>query len=360
MSGPTAPRTDAPTQRATSPLDAGVPFAAPAHRPERRTSRPRCSPSSATARSTSWSTPRCPTRSRRRARWTSTPAAPRTRCSPSCARSPARNQVLTSMIGLGYYDTVTPPVILRNVLENPAWYTAYTPYQPEISQGRLEALLNFQTVVADLTGLPIAGACLLDEATAAAEAMTLARRTSKAAGGRRVRRRRRRAARRRSPSSQTRAEPLGIEVVVADVHADGLPDGDVFGVLLQYPGATGAVRDHAGARRGGARARRAWSRSPPTCSRSPCCARRASSAPTSRSARTPAVRRAAGLRRPARRLHGGPRRAWSGSMPGRLVGVSRGRRRRTRRTGWRCRPASSTSAGRRRPATSAPRRCCSP
>jgi glycine dehydrogenase len=154
----------------------------------------------------------------------------------------ARNQVLTSMIGLGYHGTVTPPVILRNVLESPAWYTAYTPYQPEISQGRLEALLNFQTVVTDLTGLPVAGASLLDEATAAAEAMTLARRTSKAPAGAvfvvdtDV-----------LPQTlaviQTRAEPLGLEVVVADVHADGLPDRDLFGVLLQYPGATGAVRD---------------------------------------------------------------------------------------------------------------------
>jgi glycine dehydrogenase len=155
-----------------------------------------------------------------------------------------RNQRLTQMIGLGYYDTITPPVILRNVLENPGWYTAYTPYQPEISQGRLEALLGFQTVVADLCGLPVANASLLDEATAAAEAMALARRSAP----------RTNSCRRfvvdadclpqTSGVVRTRAEPLGIEVVVADLTA-GLPVGDLFGVLLQYPGASGAIRDQA-------------------------------------------------------------------------------------------------------------------
>ncbi|WP_425528060.1 aminomethyl-transferring glycine dehydrogenase [Yinghuangia seranimata] len=152
----------------------------------------------------------------------------------------ARNTVLRSMIGLGYYGTHTPPVILRNVLENPAWYTAYTPYQPEISQGRLEALLNFQTMVCDLTGLDVAGASLLDEGTAAAEAMTLARRSGRA----------------KSnvflvdatvlPQTievvRTRAEALDIEVRVVDTSA-GLPEGEFFGALLQYPGADGRVRD---------------------------------------------------------------------------------------------------------------------
>ena len=154
----------------------------------------------------------------------------------------AHNRPLVSMIGLGYHGTHTPPVIRRNVLESPAWYTAYTPYQPEISQGRLEALLNFQTMITDLTGLATAGASLLDEATAAAEAMTLARRTS------------------RSKSQVyvvdadtlpqtiavlgTRAEPLGIEVRVVDLDREELP-AELFGLHLQYPGASGAVRDHA-------------------------------------------------------------------------------------------------------------------
>ncbi len=154
-----------------------------------------------------------------------------------------RNRRLTQMIGIGYHDTITPPVILRNVLENPGWYTAYTPYQPEISQGRLEALLNFQTVIADLSGLPIASASLLDEATAAAEAMALARRSAPRAND----------SRRFVVDAdclpqtiavlRTRAEPQGIEVLVTDL-GGGLPEGDLFGLLLQYPGTSGAVRDH--------------------------------------------------------------------------------------------------------------------
>ncbi|GGN30677.1 aminomethyl-transferring glycine dehydrogenase [Streptomyces fuscichromogenes] len=155
-----------------------------------------------------------------------------------------RNQVLDSMIGLGYYGTFTPPVILRNVMENPAWYTAYTPYQPEISQGRLEALLNFQTVVADLTGLPTSGASLLDEGTAAAEAMALSLRMGKNKKGVFV------VDADALPQTiaviQTRAEPTGVEVVVADL-SDGIPADlaarEINGVLVQYPGASGAVRD---------------------------------------------------------------------------------------------------------------------
>ena len=129
------------------------------------------------------------------------------------------------MIGLGYHGTVTPPVIRRNVLENPAWYTAYTPYQPEISQGRLEALLNFQTMVADLTGLPSPARRCSTRRTAAAEAMTLLRRAGEGTQRRGSSSTPTRC-RRRSTSLQTRAEPLGIELVVADLLADGLPDGD--------------------------------------------------------------------------------------------------------------------------------------
>ena len=150
------------------------------------------------------------------------------------------NTVAVSMIGQGYYDTLTPPVLRRNILENPAWYTAYTPYQPEISQGRLEALLNFQTMVADLTGLEVANASMLDEGTAAAEAMTLMHRA--------VKRPTNRLAvdadvyRQTAAILATRAEPLGIEIVTADLRA-GLPEGDFFGVITQLPGASGQVVD---------------------------------------------------------------------------------------------------------------------
>ncbi len=150
------------------------------------------------------------------------------------------NTVAMSLIGQGYYDTHTPPVILRNILENPAWYTAYTPYQPEISQGRLEALLNYQTMVADLCGLPLANSSLLDEGTAAAEAMAMLRRVSRHES--------------RTffvdadchPQTiavvQTRAEPIDITVVVGDPESD-LDAEAAFGVLVQYPGSSGRIPD---------------------------------------------------------------------------------------------------------------------
>ena len=150
-----------------------------------------------------------------------------------------KNKVLTSLIGQGYYGTVTPPAIQRNILENPAWYTAYTPYQPEISQGRLEALLNYQTMISDLTGLEIANASLLDEATACAEAMTMAQRVSKSKAKAFF------VDRDCHPQNiaviKTRAEPLGIEVIVGN--PDKLKPEEVFGAIFQYPGTYGHVKD---------------------------------------------------------------------------------------------------------------------
>jgi glycine dehydrogenase len=151
----------------------------------------------------------------------------------------SKNKVLSSLIGQGYYGTVTPPVIQRNILENPAWYTAYTPYQPEISQGRLEALLNFQTMVTDLTGLEIANASLLDEATACAEAMTMAQRVAKSKAKAFF------VDENCHPQNiavmQTRAKPLGIEVIV-DAPERMVAD-QVFGAIFQYPGTYGHVHD---------------------------------------------------------------------------------------------------------------------
>ena len=153
------------------------------------------------------------------------------------------NEVLTSLIGMGYHDTHTPPVILRNVLECPGWYTAYTPYQPEISQGRLEALLNFQTMVADLTAMELANASLLDEGTAAAEAMAMCGRLNPDAGPAFF------VDRDCHPQTidvvSARAAPLDIEVTVGDPLVD-IPENGVFGALLQYPGSSGEIRDDEG------------------------------------------------------------------------------------------------------------------
>src|SRR5690606_12072644 len=152
-----------------------------------------------------------------------------------------RNKIYTSLIGMGYHPTLTPNVILRNVLENPGWYTAYTPYQPEIAQGRLEGLLNFQQMICDLTGMEMANASMLDEGTAAAEAMAMAKRQQ-----------------RKNSSNvffvdenchpqtlavvQTRAEHYGFEVISGNPET-GLSGQEVFGALIQYPGSTGEIRD---------------------------------------------------------------------------------------------------------------------
>ena len=155
-------------------------------------------------------------------------------------RMAARNQVHRSFIGMGYYDCITPPIILRNILENPAWYTQYTPYQAEIAQGRLEALFNFQTMVADLTGLPLANASLLDEATAAAEAMTMCRAVSQQPGMTFF------VAEDCHPQIiavlQTRAHPLGIAVQVGNPDSLNFNNQDIFGILLAYPSTDGHIR----------------------------------------------------------------------------------------------------------------------
>src|SRR5690242_19244911 len=160
-----------------------------------------------------------------------------------CRHVAGKNKVMTSLIGQGYYGTILPPVIQRNVLENPAWYTAYTPYQPEISQGRLEALLTFQTMISELCMLDIANASLLDEATAAAEAMAMARRVAKSRANAFF------VDAECHPQTiavvRTRAEPLGWSIKVGDPLTD-LEPAAVFGALLQYPGSSGEIRDFRG------------------------------------------------------------------------------------------------------------------
>src|SRR6185369_17541945 len=157
----------------------------------------------------------------------------------------SRNQVFRSYLGMGYNDTVTPPVIQRGILENPGWYTAYTPYQAEIAQGRLEALVNFQTMVTDLTGLPLANASLLDEATAAAEAMAMCLAISRSSGGERTEFF---ASQNCHPQTiavmQTRAEPLGMTLRVGRTQAIDFSNPQLAGILLQYPATDGYVGDY--------------------------------------------------------------------------------------------------------------------
>ena len=265
----------------------------------------------------------------------------------------ARNRVLRSLIGCGYHDTITPPVILRNVLENPGWYTSYTPYQPEISQGRLEGLLNFQQMIIDLSGLELANASLLDEGTAAAEAMALCKRVV-----------------RKNRSStffvaadchpqtiavvRTRAEPLGLEVLVGDPDTD-LADADVFGALFQYPGTDGRVRDLtdliAAVHAKGALAVVAADLMSLLVLKSP-----------GEMGADVALGNTQRFGVPMG--FGGPHAAWfarATSTSARCPGASSAypsTRAATRRCAWRCRRASSTSAARRPPATSAPRRRC--
>ena len=159
-----------------------------------------------------------------------------------------RNKVMKSFIGAGYYGSHLPSVILRNLLENPGWYTAYTPYQAEISQGRLEALLNYQQLIVDLTGMEISNASLLDEGTAAAEAMTLMQRVTKSLSDAIF------VARDCHPQTiaiiKTRAEPVGIRVVLGDPFSD-LKAREIFGAVLQYPTTDGRIEDYAGLVEGG-------------------------------------------------------------------------------------------------------------
>jgi glycine dehydrogenase len=249
----------------------------------------------------------------------------------------AQNAATKSLIGMGYHGTVTPPVILRNVLENPGWYTAYTPYQAEIAQGRLEALLNFQTLICELTGMQIANASLLDEATAAAEAMAMAHALSKSKSDVLA------VATDLHPQTMavlaTRAKPLGITLTLVspgDLAAIGA--ANPFALLLQYPGTTGALRDLSeeidAAHEVDALA---------IVATDPLVQRSDSASQWDLEARTPGFSR---LARPS-----------SAPCPAALSGY-RWMLPACPRCAWRCRPASSISAAKKRPPTSAPHRCC--
>ena len=269
-----------------------------------------------------------------------------------------RNQLLKSFIGQGYYGCHTPGVILRNILENPAWYTAYTPYQAEISQGRMEALVNFQTMVTDLTGMDIANASMLDEATAAAEAMTLARRSVKAKGSVIV------VSGDAHPQTievmRTRAAPLGLAVKLANSAEEwdaAIAADDYFAALIQYPASSGWLMD--------------WSGEVEKIHAKSAAAIFAADLLALTLLKTPGEMGADIVVGSTQRFGmpmgaGGPhaaymacRDAYKRSLPGRLV-ASAWTRTAPPPTGWRCRRASSTSAARRPPATSAPRRCCPP
>ena len=264
----------------------------------------------------------------------------------------SRNHAMVSLIGQGYYGTHLPPVIQRNVLENPAWYTAYTPYQAEISQGRLEALINFQTMIADLTGLEIANASLLDEATAAAEAMAMARRVSASQANAFF------VDRDCHPQTiaviQMRAEPLGWDAVVGDPATD-LDPATVFGAILQYPGSSGTIRDYRGV------IERLHATDAAAIIAADPLALTLLMSPGELGADI-AIGSAQRFGVPMG--YGGPHAAFiaarSGfqrALPGRIVGISV-----TavddQLTVWRCRPASNTSGAKRRPQTSALLRYC--
>lgn len=268
----------------------------------------------------------------------------------------AKNTVKKTMIGQGFYDTITPAVIRRNVFENPGWYTAYTPYQPEISQGRLEALLNYQTMVSDLTGLEIANASMLDESSAAAEAVLMMRRANRKHADAPV-------VIDKNIFPQTlsvilgRTRSLGVETHLVDLATEGLPDGDLCGVLVQQPGNDGAIVNHQAifdeAKERGAMIS-------------------VIADLLSLTLITPPGEQGADIavgttqRFGVPLFYGGPHAAYMATkerfvrqMPGRLVGVSEDASVH-RPTGWRCRRVNNTSVAKRPPRIFVPPKHCLP